>query len=275
MEMPDFTLRFSRRLQLMVASAAATIFALWLLGTPDGVLGKAAAVGYAICHQIAERTFPIDLEADLLMPLCARCTGIYLGVLLSFLILAARNRLRSYRFPPLPIVAILIGFVALLGVDGVNSYLTFFPGYQPIYPPSNPLRLITGLLAGITAAHLIVPFFNSTLWAQPQPTRSLDGLRDLLAVCAAAGVVALLVLSGRPLILWTLGVLSSLSVVALLSAIGAALFVSVLRRERQAHTWRDLIVPLLAGFSLAMLEISAITLVRFALTGTWSGFVIG
>ncbi len=273
---PDLTPAplFSRRTGLIVALAALSIFAVWLLGTPDGVLGKAAAVGYAICHQIAERTFPIDLEANLLMPLCARCTGIYLGVLLSVLTLVARRRLRSYRFPPVAISLVLIGFVALLGIDGVNSYLTFFPAYQPIYPPSNPLRLLTGLLTGIAAAHLIVPFFNSTLWAQPQPTRSLDGARDLLAVCGVAGGVALLVLSGRPLILWTLGVLSSLSVVGLLSAIGAALFVSLLRRERQARTWRDLIVPFLAGFALAMLQLSAITVVRFALTGTWSGFVI-
>lgn len=276
MRIPEtpFAPLFSRRTQLIAASVALSVFGLWLLGTPDGMLGKAAAVGYAICHQIAERTFPIDLEMNLLMPLCARCTGIYLGVLLSVLILTARQRLQSYRFPPVPIILVLIGFVALLGVDGVNSYLTFFPGYQPIYPPSNPLRLVTGLLTGIAVAHLIVPFFNSTLWAQPQPTRSLDGLRDLLAVCGVAGGVALLVLSGRPLILWTLGILSSLSVVGLLSAIGAALFVSVVRRERQAHTWRDLIVPFLVGFTLAMLQLGAITIVRFSLTGTWSGFVI-
>jgi uncharacterized membrane protein len=265
---------FSRRAHLIAIGAAALVFALWLLGTPHGALGKAAAIGYAICHQIAERTFPIDLEAELLMPLCARCTGIYLGVLLSYSLLIARGRLRSYRFPPLPIVLILLGFIGALGVDGINSYLTFFPDYQPLYPPTNPLRLLTGLLTGIAVAHLVVPFFNSTLWAQPQPTRSLDGARDLLAVCSLAGIVALLVLSGRPLILWILGVLSSLSVVALLSAIGAALFVSVLRREQQAQTWRDVIVPFAAGFTLAVLQLSAITIVRFALTGTWSGFVI-
>lgn len=275
MHSPDlYAPLFSRRTRLIVSSAALLTFALWLLGTPDGVLGKAAAVGYAICHQIAERTFPIDLDAERLMPLCARCTGIYLGVLLSCLLLSARGRLRSYRFPPLPIVLILLSFIGALGVDGINSYLTFFPDYQPIYPPTNPLRLLTGLLTGIAVAHLVVPFFNRTLWAQPQPTRSLDGARDLLAVCGMAGVVVLLVLSGRPLILWTLGVLSSLSVVALLSAIGGAFFVSVLRREGQAQAWRDLIVPLTAGFTLAMLQLSAITIVRFALTGTWSGFVI-
>lgn len=276
MRMPDLPFKplFPRRTQLVVTALAASIFGLWLLGTPDGLLGKAAAVGYAICHQIAERTFPINPEASLLMPLCARCTGIYLGVLLSLLIMTARRRLQSCRFPPLPIVFVLIGFAAVLGVDGVNSYLTFFPGYQPIYPPSNPLRLLTGLLTGVAIAHLIVPFFNSTLWVQPQPTRSLDGWRDLLAVCGVAGSVVLLVVSGRPLIVWVLGILSSLSVVGLLSAIGAALFVSVLRRERQAQTWRDLIVPLLAGFTLTMLQLSAITFVRFSLTGTWSGFVI-
>jgi uncharacterized membrane protein len=259
---------------LIAIGAAALVLALWLLGTPDGVLGKAAAIGYAICHQIAERTFPIDPDAALLMPLCARCTGIYLGVLLSCLLLIARGRLRSYRFPPPPIVLILLGFIGVLGIDGTNSYLTLFPGYQPLYPPSNLLRLLTGLLTGIAVAHLVVPFFNSTIWAQPRPTRSLDGARDLLATCGLAGIVALLVLSRRPLILWVLGILSSLSVVALLSAIGAALFVSVLRRERQAQTWRDAIAPFAAGFTLAMLQLSAIAAVRFALTGTWSGFVI-
>ncbi|MDL1924008.1 hypothetical protein FBQ95_15485 [Chloroflexi bacterium CFX3] len=166
-------------------------------------------------------------------------------------------------------------FIGLLGIDGLNSYLTLFPNYEPVYTPTNPLRLITGLLTGIAVAHLVVPFFNSTLWAQPLPVRSLDGIRDLAAVCAVAGGVALLVLSGRPLLLWVLGVLSSLSVLCLLSLIGAALFVSVLRRDRQARTWRDLVVPLLAGFTLALIELGAISIVRFALTGTWDGFLLG
>ncbi len=279
MTTPDFPTAnppiFSRRTALIIAFGALLTFALWLFGTPEGVLGKAVAVGYAICHRIAERTFPIDVDANLLMPLCARCTGIYLGVLLSYLLLTARGRLRAYRFPPPLIVVVLLGFIVLLGIDGINSYLTLFPDYDPVYMPTNPLRLITGLLTGIAVAHLVVPFFNSTLWAQPLPARSLDDGRDLLVVCAAAGGVALLVLSGRPLLLWVLGVLSSLSVLCLLSLIGAALFVSVLRRDRRARAWRDLVVPLLAGFTLALIELGAISIVRFALTGTWDGFLLG
>ncbi|KAB2863423.1 MAG: DUF2085 domain-containing protein, partial [Anaerolineae bacterium] len=56
---------------------AIVIIGAWLLATPAGVLGKADAVGYAICHRITVRSF----EAfDRQLPLCARCTGIYLGV---------------------------------------------------------------------------------------------------------------------------------------------------------------------------------------------------
>ena len=55
-----------------VPLAALIAFAVWLYITPPGLLGKADAVGYAICHRIDERSFHID---DRQLPLCARCTG--------------------------------------------------------------------------------------------------------------------------------------------------------------------------------------------------------
>lgn len=261
-----------RRTSVLVALMAAIVSALWLIGTPAGVMGKAIAVGYAICHRITVRSFLIDGAP---MPLCARCTGIYLGVMTGLIIAAARGRLRAGRLPPLHVVVILVGFVGLLGIDGLNSYGHLFPGFAGIYEPHNILRLITGLLCGVAISHLILPVLNSSVWARPGPARSLDGLRDLVGVLAVTGVVALLVLGERPVILWVLGVLSSAGVVVLLCMIGMVLFLTVARLDRQARTWRDLVIPLLAGMTLCFIQLGGITIVRFALTGTWDGFSIG
>jgi uncharacterized membrane protein len=54
------------------------IASLWIVSTPDGFMNKVDAVGYAVCHRIFSHSFIINGRP---MPLCARCTGMYLGAL--------------------------------------------------------------------------------------------------------------------------------------------------------------------------------------------------
>ncbi|NJC96710.1 MAG: DUF2085 domain-containing protein [Anaerolineae bacterium] len=56
----------------LVPLAAIIVFGTWFYIAPPGLLGKADAVGYAICHRIDERSFHIFGRQ---LPLCARCTG--------------------------------------------------------------------------------------------------------------------------------------------------------------------------------------------------------
>src|SRR5579872_5783184 len=130
-----------------VIIAAVVVIAVWLLSTPAGVAGKADAIGYAICHQIAQRTFQADGE---LMPLCARCSGIYLGVMTSFLIAVCTGRAKVRKMPPLRVAIILGIFVVAMGIDGLNSFGHLIPGFTGIYEPQNWLRLVTGMYCGIT-----------------------------------------------------------------------------------------------------------------------------
>ncbi len=58
----------------------------WLLNTPNGLLGKADALGYAVCHRIDARSFHIH---DRQTPLCSRCTGMYLGAMLGLTVQTA------------------------------------------------------------------------------------------------------------------------------------------------------------------------------------------
>src|SRR5215510_9270902 len=111
---------FPRRLAIIVSIAAVIVLFAWIMGTPQGIMGKADAIGYAICHQIAGRSFLID---GIPMPLCARCTGIYLGVMTSLFIAVASGRSRVRRLPPPKVLAVLVLFVVVMGIDGVNSYI--------------------------------------------------------------------------------------------------------------------------------------------------------
>ena len=70
----------------LVPLAAVLAIAAWIYIAPPGILGKADAIGYAVCHRIDERSFHVDGRQ---LPLCARCSGMYLGALLGLVVLLA------------------------------------------------------------------------------------------------------------------------------------------------------------------------------------------
>ena len=60
----------------LFAGGLLSIVALFLNAPPDSWLGKAKWIGYALCHQMPDRSF---FAHEHQYPLCARCTGMYLG----------------------------------------------------------------------------------------------------------------------------------------------------------------------------------------------------
>ncbi len=266
------TRRIPRGVALLVVCSAALIFGLWALGTPSGVLGKADAIGYAICHRIASHSFLINGDP---MPLCARCTGIYLGVVTGLFLMFASGRGKVCQLPG-PGVALFFGiFIVAMGIDGINSYITLLPGASGVYQPHNTLRLLTGIYCGFAMINLVFPVFNGIIWHDPVDAQGIRSLRELAGMCAVVGFVALLVLSERPTFLFLLAIVSVLGVVAMLTMIGTVLFVSVLKLENTIKVWRGLTVPLLAGFTVTFVMIGGIDAIRLLITGTWAGFQIG
>jgi uncharacterized membrane protein len=236
------------------------------------VIGKVNAIGYAICHQMASHSFLIN---GLPMPLCARCTGIYLGVMTGLLILIASGRRRVCKMP-IPGVNIVLGlFIIAMGIDGVNSYATLIPGLPHLYEPNNTLRLTTGLLCGFAMINIVFPVFNDVTWQQPDESRSIHNWREFGGMIAILGFVGLLVLSERPTFLLILGVISTIGVVIMMSMIGTVLYMSLFRLQNTLRAWRGLLVPVLGGLTMAFVLIGGIDAVRLLLTHTWSGFTIG
>jgi len=243
----------------------------WLLNTPSGLLGKADAVGYAVCHRIEVRSFHLG---DRPVPLCARCTGMYLGAVLG-LVYQAVLRPRRTGAPPWKVIIPLGLMAAAFILDGVNSYLHFFPQLPTLYEPSNAGRLLTGTGMGLVMAAALYPAFNSTVWEKMDARPALDSIPALGGLLVLALVLVGLVWLENPLILYPLALISAGGVLLLLSMIYAILWLMVVRAENRIQHKRELLLPLVAGLGVAVLQIAALDFVRFWLTGTWEGFVLG
>ncbi len=263
---------FSRRVWLggLVFLVIGLIAYSWLLNTPPGLLGKADALGYAVCHRIDLRSFHLGERA---IPLCARCTGMYLGAVLAFVYQHFRGRRGG--FPPRRVIVLLAGLVLAFGLDGVNSYLHFFPGAPVLYEPQNWLRLATGMGMGVAIAAALYPAFHQTIWLNWDSRPALEDLRAVAILLGLAVLLAGVVLTENPLVLYPLALISAGGVLLALSVIYTLVWVIVLKKENSFQRWQALALPLLGGSGMALLQIALIDLVRFALTGTWDGFHLG
>lgn len=238
------------------------VVALFLL-TPGGLLDKADHIGYAVCHQIPVRSF---FFGNRQLPLCARCSGQYLGALGGLLLLIALGRGRSGRLPPAPIAVVLIGFFVLWAFDGFNSYLTLFPGAPHLYEPQNILRATTGALQGVALIALVLPFFNSSFWANTTPVPTIARWRELGLLLVLVAAIVAATTSHIDTLLYPLALLSVGGTWMMLTIVNTMLVTLLMRREAQARTWRDALPLLVAGLALSTLELLAINLLRSYLT---------
>ncbi len=269
--------RFTNLPRLLVPIAAILVFAVWFSFTPPGLLGKADAVGYAICHRIGERSFHIG---DRQLPLCARCTGEFFSAGISLLFFALVSPRKS-GMPGWKLGAPLLLFFLAFGIDGSNSYLYLLKqtsgvlqNIPNLYVPNNTLRLFTGSGMGIALASILYPAFNQSTWKEIDTARALDWkkLGMLIGIVLLADFA---VLSESPIVLYPVAILSVLGVLALLLVVFSMVWLLMMHQENEFTSIKQMWLPFLAGVTLAFLMISAIDLLRYQLTGTWGGFPLG
>lgn len=141
--------------------------------------------GSLVCHQLADRSFIIDGRQ---LPVCARDTGIYLGIFVSAAFVLLSGRLRSDRPPNVRQAAVLCILMLPMLVDGVGSYLG-------MYVTNNTARLLTGVLFGVPIPLFLTPLANF----EPAGRNERAVLRDfgeLAGILAAALLFSFLILKG-------------------------------------------------------------------------------
>jgi len=265
---------FQNFLKWFVPISAILAFGAWMYIAPEGALGKLDAVGYAVCHRIDVRSFQIG---DRQLPLCARCTGEFYAAGIALIFQAYIGR--RAKFPPKGIIAVLIAFFLVFGIDGTNSYVYLMKqttggaldNIPNIYIPNNTLRLFTGSGMGIALAAALFPVINQTLWKEPDNRPSLEWKTFGLLV-AIVLVVNLLILTDSPIVLYPIAYISALGTLSLLVLVFSMLWMIIMKQDNTFDTPKQLWLPLAAGFTLAMLMIISIDLFRLQLTGTWGGF---
>ena len=263
----------------LVPLAAIAIIVAFLNIAPPGILSDADAIGYAVCHRLDSHSFDI---AGRQLPLCARCSGMYLGAVLGLIFLNLRYR-HSAGLPPKGVIAILVVFFLAFALDGSNSYLTLMKSvagsrlsFVPdLYTPNNTLRLFTGSGVGLGMAVAIFVAFNQTFWKDWDDKPILSKPYDFLIMVGLMLLVDLLVLPEFDWTLYPIALLSSGGVLLLLTMVYSMLWTMFMRQENNYLRLGQAWLPILAGLTITLLQITSIDVVRLWITHTWGGFPLG
>ncbi len=272
------TPRLNNLMRWLIPLAAIITFAVWFYYAPPGLLGKADAVGYAICHRIDERSFHIH---DRQLPLCARCTGEFYSAGIALLFYAFASKKKS-GMPGWKLGVPLLLFLIAFGVDGSNSYLYLLKqtsrgaldAIPNLYIPNNILRLFTGSGMGIGLASILFPAFNQSAWKEYDPAPALTW-KKLGILVGIILLVNLAILTEHPVILYPIAIVSVLGVLALLVIVFSVVWMLIMQLENAFDSLSQMWMPFVAGTTLTFLMIAAIDLLRFRLTGTWGAFPLG
>lgn len=193
--------------------------------------------------------------------LCARCTGMYLGALLTIGYLKWRNP-RAAQLPGVPYLVAFVFFFSAWAGDGANSFLTELRGAPFLYEPQNLLRLITGTLMGIALASLLTMMLNSTLYRDPAPKPLFNNARDFVALLMLAALLILVVNSQASILWYPLAIVMLAAILIVNASVWTAFAAGFMRVATRP---RDLLRPLAVGATIAVVLLSAIAFGRVLL----------
>lgn len=248
---------------LLIALGVAYIVALaGLVFFPGAsLMDRLRALDGGVCAQLPSHSYFPDNDQ---LPLCARCTGMYLGFACTFLVLWARGRLRSAQLPG-KWAAIILGLAVLfLAEDGFNSLFNDL-GLPHLYQPLNWLRLATGLGTGAAMAAFILPIANTLIWRHEDERPSFASLRQL-ALLAPVLLLAFAAVNSQPsILLYPIAVLSSAGLVVALSLVNTVFILGIGNRAGRFATVRQFFPVYTAAVVLAVIELMALFAVKSSL----------
>ena len=159
-------------------------------------------------------------------------------------------------------------------LDGVNSFAMLTPMLPSLYQTQNWTRLVTGMGMGLALAAFLWPAFVQTMFRQWRDLSPVSSWQQLLLLVGLAGALAGLVWLEIAWVLYPLALLSAFSVIMLLTMVYSMVLVMIFKRENTFNRLRELLIPLISGYVIALIQIGVISVVRFIMTGTWGGFTL-
>lgn len=211
-----------------------------------------------VCHQLPEHCYHYEGQP---LPLCARCMGTFLGILLTLITLRVIGQGRRCELPPWPSETVFIVLIGLWALDGANSLVLSIVG-SALYEPSNELRLFTGIGSGLSLGVVLYPIYHFAMWRRVEERRVLERSWHLIVLLAVGGILSGIVLSwsSAPYLLWLIIVTGAAALV--LSVVNALLIALLRNKEGFADHWAQLIPYLAMGFVATLLETGTLAFLR-------------
>jgi uncharacterized membrane protein len=253
----------------------------WLpLALVVGVLAAFVAAPGTLPHKLllamggvcALRPSHSYFAGGLQFPLEARTTGIFAGFLLTLAVLMLFRRLGAQRLGSRFVIGVLALMFSSMAFDGINSTLAEL-GLPHLYAPTNPLRLMTGLLSGIAVAPVLVWLWGVVAVPDTPATGRavVQSPWELAAPLVLSAMFAALVVDGRGLFYYPVALVSVAGVVALLAG-GALLPIFVIGGlEGHVTRRRQLIAPVGLALLVAFAVLAMTATLRWVMTAGIQG----
>ena len=216
-----------------------TVGSLVFFQSPGGYSSTSRAILHGLCAQTPSHTFTFNGER---LPFDARMTGIYGGLLITTIVLAARRRLFCSGDVPRPVIVGLAFLVGLMAVDGFNSLLSDL-GIRHLYRPNNIARLITGYGAGIALAVALCWLVSASAWRMSRPVPGVKTIHDLGLPVAGIAMYGALILLGPGWLHGPLTVLLVVSAWLTMTLLMLVVVMLVFRIDDRIRSIRELHVP--------------------------------
>lgn len=212
-------------------------------------------LGYGLCHQLAERSFA---AGGVQLPVCARDTGIYVGFVVSLVVLQVLGRSRRSEPPSVPVIVLGGLFVGVMAIDGVSSY-------AGLRETTNAIRLITGLMTGFSLALFATPIVNGQYWVDPSQDRVLVVGRELAWWLLALPASFVIVYWGAPLVGIVYPVAVAIFIVVTFWWVNLAIVCMMPPFERRGRRLLDVWPAHVLALGLTVVELGGGSAFRYAL----------
>jgi uncharacterized membrane protein len=217
---------------------------------------------YSVVHGVCAQIHNVEV-GGLDLPLCARNTGIYSSYLITSVYLVALGRFRAAKLPPWPITITLLAFVAIMGVDGINSMMVdlFMPH---LYTPQNWLRTLTGIGMGTAVAVLLLLIFNISLRGDYDDEQPIIGnWLELAGALIINALVVLAIYGNVGLLYWPIAAVAWLGITGVLYSVNLLLTALFMRYEGTVTQFAQLAKPATFALVFTLIELGLLSAGRF------------
>ncbi len=234
------------------------------LAAPWPLRDKLFAVVSGICPQRPAHSLFLE---GMQLPLEARMTGIFGGALITCVYLLVTGRRATTSAPAVGVLVVLVLFVAAMGADGFNATL-YDLGLPHLYAPDNRLRLITGLLAGLSIGAFAAVLLRYTIGRNGAPQPALTSWPELAGAVIMLVPVYAATTGGWAPLYYPLAIVIALSVPFLFTVFNLMVVFGGFRRDGRVAAGAG--IPLTVAFLMAVTELAGLALVRWAVEASLS-----